>query len=134
MALVAVGDQVQNRSTGDGNASRDAVMARPGPVTVLQVEDFLRGIGTPLLPFFTAGSLQTVADVEIGEEFFASDGAKAVHKLLIGDLILDSRDLLGILLPVCVCSAQLLERLSALIKRHTRRLGAHCADRGCNGD
>src|SRR4051794_5641588 len=134
MALVAIDDQVQNRSTGDSNASRDAVMARPGPVTVLQVEDFLRGIGTPLLPFFTAGSLQTIADVEIGEEFFAPDGAKTVHEVLIGDLTLESRDLLRILLPICIRSAQLLERLSALVKRYTCRLRAHYAGRGRNGN
>lgn len=73
--LLTIGDQVQNRRAGDCNTPRDAVMARPRPVTVLQVQDFLRRVGTPLLPLFTAGSLQTVADVEIRKELFSPDGS-----------------------------------------------------------
>src|SRR5215471_11162389 len=98
--LLTIGDQVQNRRACDGNAPRDAVMARPRPVAILQVQDFLRRIGTPLLPFFTAGSLQAIADVEIREELFAPDGSEAVQKLLIGDLGLDLLNLLRVLLPV----------------------------------
>lgn len=55
--LFAVGGEQQNGGAGDGDAARDAVMACPGTVLVLQFEELGLGVGIPLLPRLFAKSL-----------------------------------------------------------------------------
>src|SRR5512138_2093253 len=72
----------------------------------------------PFLPRITAGASQAIADVEVREELFTSNRAKAFHEPGIRKLTADLVDFLGVLGTIFVGAAQLFERLSALIKRY----------------
>src|SRR5437867_5479287 len=110
--------QVKNRRAGDGNASGDAMMARPRSIAVLKVEDLRSDLRVPLFPLITTAAFQAVADIEVREELLAADGTEAIHKPCVGELTLYRRDLFSVLLPVVLGAAQLFQRLRALIKRH----------------
>src|SRR5437773_1612362 len=92
--------QVENRRAGDGNASGDAMMPRPGSIAVLKPENLLRVLRVPLRPRITTTAFQAVADIEVREELLAADGTEAIYKGCLGQLSPYRSDLFSVLLPV----------------------------------
>ena len=109
--------EVENCRARHRHAAGNAMVARPGSITVLQIQNLLDDLRMPLLPLCSATSLQAVTHVEIREKLFSADGAKAFHKPRIAKFGLDLFDLARVLLSIGLGSAQLFESLCFLVKR-----------------
>src|SRR6185436_7891409 len=122
---IAVRQERQDGGAGDGHSAGDAVVPGPGTILVLEFEHLGFYIAIPRLPFGPSTSMETVTDVQVREELFASERSEPVDELRIGELARDGFDFGAVLGAILSGAGKLLEFLRALIQRNARRRRHH---------
>src|SRR5262245_56272620 len=80
----------------------------------------------PFIRLVSSRTLQTIANVQVRDEFLAANGTEACYESYVGYLVADLVDFASILFPIFIRPAQLFQCLGALIKRHSGSIRGRC--------